>query len=139
VSSVIGSLIIAGRGGVSVRCNMLRNLLIVLACSSALALKSSSQPALQPASMQKRLHTLLHRPSRSALADVLHGPYPPDAFPAYLRAVPVLIVVGMMTTFFWSLFSRLVLAFKDLTTRCSLNVEFDFCRFLVPRRERLEL
>ena len=48
---------------------MLRNLLILLACSSALALKPSSQPALQPASMQKRFHTLLHSPSRSALAE----------------------------------------------------------------------
>ena len=93
---------------------MLRNLLILLACWSALTLKPSSQPALQPASMQKRLHTLLHRPSRSALADVLHGPYPPDASPAYLRAVPALIVIGMMTNLLWSFFSTLVGAFREL-------------------------
>ena len=102
--------------------------MILLACSSVLALKPSSQPALQPASMQKRLHTLLHRPSRPALADVLHGPYPPDDIPAYLRVVPVLIVACMTTNLLWFFFSNLVQMFKEITTR--LNVDFDFCLFL---------
>jgi len=110
-----------------VRCNMLRNLLILLACSSALALTPSSQPVLQPASMRKRLHTLLHSPSRSALADVLHGPYPPEGRPAYLQAVFVTIfAIGMTSPFFFSLLASLdnSSAMKYLTTRCSLH----FCK-----------
>eukprot|EP00966_Prymnesium_polylepis_P251817 5821485-Prymnesium_polylepis.1 len=66
---------------------MLRILLAFLACSNALAATPSSTPVMQPLSMQKRLQTLLHCPSRAALADVLHGPYPPDARPAYLRCI----------------------------------------------------
>ena len=94
---------------------------------NALAIRPSSKPALQPVSMQKRLQTLLHRPSRSALADVLHGPYPPDAPPAYLRAVHVLIVAGLcwlhiayMRLPEW-LGQPITSCLKDLTTRCSLH------------------
>ena len=76
------------------RAVMLRMLLVFLACSNALATTPSSTPVMQPLSMQKRLQTLLHCPSRSALVDVHHGPYPPDARPAYLRAVHLLIVFG---------------------------------------------
>ena len=71
---------------------MLRILIVLLASSDALAIMPSSKPALQPVSMHKRIQSLLHNPSRSALADVLHGPYPPDALPAYKRAVHLLIV-----------------------------------------------
>ena len=80
--------------------------------------------------MQKRLQTLLHRPSRSALADVLHGPYPPGSRPAYLRAVHVVIVAGIcwlhiayMRLPAW-LGQPITCCLKDLTTRCSLH----FCK-----------
>ena len=73
---------------------MLRILLVRLACSNTLAATPSSKPVMQPLSMQKGLQTLLHCPSCSALlVDVLHGPYPLGARPAYLRAVHLLIVV----------------------------------------------
>ena len=111
-----------------VRCEMLRILLVLLACSNALAATPSSTPVMQPLSMQKRLQTLLHCPSRSALADVLHGPYPPDARPAYLRAVHLLMVFG--TIYMHLLASSLADSLykssfmKDLATRCSLH----FCK-----------
>ena len=106
---------------------MLRILIVLLASSDALAITPSSKPALQPVSMHKRIQTLLHSPSRSALADVLHGPYPPDAPPAYLRAVHVLIVAGLcwlhiayMRLPEW-LGQPITSCLKDLTTRCSLH------------------
>ena len=74
---------------------MLRNLFVLLTCANALATKPSSTPALQPASMHERLHILLHYPSRSALIDVLHGPYPADARPAYQRVAHGLLVVAI--------------------------------------------
>ena len=73
---------------------MLRVLLFLLACASAASVRPSSKPVLQPASMQKRIQTLLQSPSRSALADVLNGPYPPEARPAYQRAVLVTLIVA---------------------------------------------
>ena len=73
---------------------MLRVLLFLLACAGAAAVLPSSKPVLQPASMQMRIQNLLHNPSRSALADVLHGPYPPEARPAYQRAVQVTLIVA---------------------------------------------
>ena len=107
---------------------MLRILIVLLASSDALAIMPSSKPALQPVSMHKRIQTLLHDPSRSALADVLHGPYPPDAQPAYKRVVHLLIVVGI----YWMhmMYMRLpewlgqpiTSCLKDLTTRCSLHI-----------------
>ena len=109
---------------------MLRILIVLLASSDALAIMPSSKPALQPVSMHTRIQTLLHSPSRSALADVLHGPYPPDAPPAYLRAVHVLIVAGIcwlhiayMRLPEW-LGQPIASCLKDLTTRCSLH----FCK-----------
>ena len=109
---------------------MLRILLVVLACSNALAVTPSSTPVMQPLSMQKRLQTLLHCPSRSALADVLHGPYLPDAPPAYLRAVWVLIVasicwlhIAYMCLPLW-IGQPITSCLKDLTTRCSMH----FCK-----------
>ena len=109
---------------------MLRILLAFLACSNALAATPSSTRVMQPLSMQKRLQTLLHCPSRSALADVLHGPYPPDARPAYLRAVHLVIVFGAIMMHFKLLFESLGAALykssfmKGLATRCSLR----FCK-----------
>merc|ERR1712185_497816 len=106
---------------------MLRILIVLLASSDALAIMPSSKPALQPVSMHKRIQTLLHNPSRSALADVLHGPYPPDAPPAYKRAVYLLVVVGIywMHIMYMRLPERLgqpiTSCLKDLTTRCSLH------------------
>ena len=73
---------------------MLRVLLFLLACAGAAAVIPSSKPVLQPASMQKRILNLLQSSSRSALADVLHGPYPPEARPAYQRAVQVTLIVA---------------------------------------------
>ena len=78
---------------------MLRILIVLLASSDALAIMPSSKPALQPVSMHKRIQTLLHSPSRSALADVLHGPYPPDACPAYQRVVHGALVVAILWRF----------------------------------------
>jgi hypothetical protein len=107
---------------------MLRILLDFLACSNALAATPSSTPVMQPLSMQKRLQTLLHCPSRSALADVLHGP--PDACPAYLRAVHLLIVFGTIYMHLKLLAGSLENSLykssfmKDLATRCSLH----FCK-----------
>ena len=74
-----------GRGGVFVRCNM-RNFLILLACSSALALKPSSQPALHNLMCQCRsaCGPCCAAHPRAAMAAVLHGPYPLDARPGYL-------------------------------------------------------
>jgi len=69
-------------------------LFFLLACAGAAAVIPSSKPVLQPASMQQRLQNLLHSPSRTALADVLHGPYPPEARPAYQRAVQATLIVA---------------------------------------------
>ena len=47
--------------------------------------------------MQKRIQKLLQSPSRSALADVPHGPYPQEAGearPAYQRAVQATLIVA---------------------------------------------
>ena len=79
--------------GASPSAVMLRNLFVLLTCANALATKPSSTPALQPVPMHKRLQILLHSPSRSALIDVLHGPYPADARPAYQRVAHGLLVV----------------------------------------------
>jgi hypothetical protein len=90
-SSAIGT-----RPGVSPSAVMLRILLVLLACSNANALttKPSSTPALQPASMHERVQNLLHYPaSRSALIDVLHGPYPANGRPAYQRLAHGLLVI----------------------------------------------
>jgi len=65
--------------------------------------------------------------SRSALADVLHGPYPPDARPAYLRAVHLLIVFGTIYMHLKLLDANSLYKssfMKDLATRCSLH----FCK-----------
>jgi hypothetical protein len=129
VSPVAGQSL-AHRCGVSPSAVMLRILLAFLACSNALAATPSSTPAMQPLSMQKRLQTLLHCPSRSALADVLHGPYPPGARPAYLRAVHLLIVFGTIYMHLKLLAGYLANSLykssfmKDLATRCSLH----FCK-----------
>ena len=109
---------------------MLRILLAFLACSNALAATPSSKTVMQSLSMKKRVQTLLHCPSRSALADVLHGPYPPDARPAYLRAVHLLIVFGTIYMHLKLLAGSLANSLykssfmKDLATRCSLH----FCK-----------
>ena len=118
---------LAHRCGVSPSAVMLRILLAFLACSNALAATPSSTPVMQPLSMQKRLQTLLHCPSRSALADVLHGPYPSDARPAYLRAVHLLIVFGTIYMHLKLLDANSLYKssfMKDLATRCSLH----FCK-----------
>ena len=79
--------------GASPSAVMLRNLFVLLTCTNALATKPSSIPALQPVSMHKRMQILLRYPSRSALIDVLHGPYPAKARPAYQRVAHGLLVV----------------------------------------------
>ena len=81
--------------GASPSAVMLRNLFVLLTCANALATKPSSTPALQPVPMHKRLQILLHYPSRSALIDVLHGPYPADARPAYQRVAHGMLVVAI--------------------------------------------
>eukprot|EP00966_Prymnesium_polylepis_P136867 3162609-Prymnesium_polylepis.1 len=66
---------------------------------------------MQPASMKKRVQILLHNPSRSALADVLHGPYPTGARPAYQRtivAVAMLLVSPILYEFAYLLCGLLV-------------------------------
>ena len=138
-SPVFGRWSVWRTGGVSPSAVMLRILLVLLACSKAFATKPSSKPAMQPVSMQKRLQTLLHHPSRSALADVLHGPYPPDARPAYKRAVHGLIVVGMFWVHMMPLYSSTCLSsqlespyFKDLLTRCKWDVLGSHYRCLTP-------
>ena len=126
--SVIGHC--AHHARVSPSAVMLRILSVLLACSNAICIELSSKPVLQPVSMQKRLQTLLHCPSRSALADVLHGPYLPDAPPAYLRAVWVLIVasicwlhIAYMRLPLW-IGQPITSCLKDLTTRYSMH----FCK-----------
>ena len=56
----------------------------------------STDSAVRPASMRERVQTLLHSPSRAALADVLHGPYPAGARPAYQRASLAAALSGIM-------------------------------------------
>ena len=116
---------------------MLRILLILLTCSNAVAIMPSSKPAMQP---------VLLSTDAEALADPAAQPftscaarrsswsiYPPDAPPAYLRAVHVLIVAGIC--WLHIAYMRLPLVhvwlgqpitscLKDLTTRCSLH----FCK-----------
>ena len=105
--------------GASPSAVMLRSLFVLLSCANALATKPSSTPALQPVSTHKRLQILLHYPSRSALIDVLHGPYPADARPAYLRVAHGLLVVAICWLHMKHLLELYVVPFlKAETARC---------------------
>ena len=68
-------------------------LMVMLVCGNAVAASPPAKPEMQPASMRKRVQILLHNPSRSALADVLHGPYPTGARPAYQRMIIAVTMV----------------------------------------------
>ena len=85
--------------------------LVLLACANAASITSSRKPALQDGSIQKRLQTLLHSPSRSALADVLDGSYHPAARPGYQRTAIGMTMLAVMTacvsTLVWLLLDKL--------------------------------
>eukprot|EP00966_Prymnesium_polylepis_P198022 4588714-Prymnesium_polylepis.1 len=91
--------VIGARWRLSVRSVMLRILLILLACSNALAIKPSL-------SRHRNLRCRLHRcrsacrscstALRSALADVLHyGPYQPGARPMHHHPTLVVAMLGI--------------------------------------------